>query len=415
MIKISNYRQVHSIDNDEKGIAIFGTCLSTDTKPLEYAGGSILLETDHEGGFWVWMFDEASMKWILQSSWGEGSSSSCECPSVEEIIAQTLARLPIASRTKLGIIQINDTGFNIEDGLLSLNYDELQKHFNTEITDDVLNQIIEQLKQYIDDTVKENIENYVDEVINNMMGDIINQILANLPVATETQKGIMQIGTGLKGDGNGLVSLDETYTNTLINNGITDYVSNNYETIKAAIAQYTIDNIPKADANTYGLVKIGDNIKVNNGVISVPFATKTSAGVVQVGSNIDVEDATGVISVAAAKPGQGGVVNLGDTFIYNSTTNTYDIPIATATTVGVVKAGQNVTIDADGSLNSTASGSGSGSDYVLPLMTTSVRGGAKLRDGTTEGDVQLDTAEGMYVDLTAIDDKLTELENKANS
>ena len=223
----------------------------------------------------------------------------------------------------------------------------------------------------------------------------------------------MQIGTGLKGDGNGVVSLDETYTNTLINNGITDYVSNNYETIKAAIAQYTIDNIPKADANTYGLVKIGDNITVDNGVISVPFATKTSAGVVQVGDNISVEDSTGVISVAEAKPGQGGIINMGDTFVYNSTTNTYDMPIATATTVGVVKAGKNVTIDADGSLNSTASGSGS--DYVLPLMTTTVRGGAKLRDGTTEGDVQLSSEEGMYVDLTAINDKITELEAKASS
>ena len=276
MIKISNYRQVHNVDNDEKGIVIFGTCLTTDTKPLEYAGGSTLLETDHENGFWVWMFDEASKKWILQTSWGEGSGNTCSCPSVEEIIAQTLARLPIASRTKLGIMQVGDTGFNIEDGVLSLNYNELQKHFNTEITDDVLNQIVEQLKQYIDDTVKENIENYVDEVINNMMGDIINQILANLPVATETQKGIMQISTGLKGDGNGLVSLDETYTNTLINNGITDYVSNNYETIKAAIAQYTIDNIPKADGNTYGLVKIGDNVKVDNGVISVESTTKES-------------------------------------------------------------------------------------------------------------------------------------------
>ena len=51
--------------------------------------------------------------------------------------------------------------------------------------------------------------------------------------------------------------------------------------------------------------------------------------------------------------------------------------------------------------------------YVLPLMTTTVRGGAKLRDGTTEGDVQLDSAEGMYVDLTNIDNKITELEKKA--
>jgi hypothetical protein len=387
MIKITNYRQLHDVDNQEQGIAIIGTCLSTDTKPLEYAGGSMLIETDHKEGFWVWMFDEASMTWILQSKWG-GSIKECECPPVEDIISQTLAKLPIASRTKLGILQINDMGFNINDGLLSLNYDYLNTKFKPELTDEDIQKIIEQLKDYIDNTVKNMIQEYVDEVIQNMMDEIINKILANLPVATETQKGIMQIGTGLKGDGNGLVSLDETYTNTLINNGITNYVSNNYETIKAAIAQYTIDNIPKADANTYGLVKIGDNIKVDNGVISI----------------------------AEAKPGQGGVVNMGDTFVYNSVTNTYDMPIATATTVGVVKAGQNVTIDADGSLNSTASGgSGSGSDYVLPLMTTTVRGGAKLRDGTTEGDVQLSNSEGMYVDLTDINDRITALESATST
>ncbi len=413
MIKITNYRQLHDVDNQEQGIAIIGTCLSTDTKPLEYAGGSMLIETDHKEGFWVWMFDEASMTWILQSKWG-GSIKECECPPVEDIISQTLAKLPIASRTKLGILQINDMGFNIDDGLLSLNYDYLNTKFKPELTDEDIQNIINQLKDYIDNTVKNMIKEYVDEVIQNMMDEIINKILANLPVATETQKGIMQIGTGLKGDGNGLVSLDETYTNTLIDNGITSYVSNNYETIKAAIAQYTIDNIPKADANTYGLVKIGDNIKVDNGVISVPFATKTSAGVVQVGDNISVEDNTGVISVAEAKPGQGGVINMGDTFVYNSVTNTYDMPIATATTVGVVKAGTNVTIDADGSLNCTASGgSGSGSDYVLPLMTTTVRGGAKLRDGTTEGDVQLSSSEGMYVDLTTINDRISSLEEQA--
>jgi hypothetical protein len=387
MIKITNYRQLHDVDNQEQGIAIIGTCLSTDTKPLEYAGGSMLIETDHKEGFWVWMFDEASMEWILQSKWG-GSIKECECPPVEDIISQALAKLPIASRTKLGILQINDMGFNIDDGLLSLNYDYLNTKFKPELTDEDIQKIIEQLKDYIDNTVKNMIQEYVDEVIQNMMDEIINKILANLPVATETQKGIMQIGTGLKGDGNGLVSLDETYTNTLINNGITDYVSNNYETIKAAIAQYTIDNIPKADANTYGLVKIGDNINVDNGVISV----------------------------AAAKPGQGGVINMGDTFVYNSVTNTYDMPIATATTVGVVKAGQNVTIDADGSLNSTASGSSSGgSDYVLPLMTTTVRGGAKLRDGTTEGDVQLSNSEGMYVDLTDINDRITALESATST
>ena len=379
MIKIINYRQVHDVDNQEIGILIYGTCLSTDEKPLEYAGGSILIETDHNEGFWVWMFDEASKKWILQSSWG-GSIKECNCPPVVEIIAQTLAALPIATREQLGILQIGDYGFNIKDGILSLNYDLLDKKYKHDITDDDKQEIIQELKQYVDNTVQNNIENYVNKVIENIIDEdeIVNKVLAQLPIASKTQKGIMQIGTGLSDGGDGLVNLDDTYTNKLINNGINTYVSNNFDTFKQNIAKYTIDSIPKATDSTYGLVKIGDNITVNEGVISIPDASDTQKGVVQIGDNITVNN--GTISV----------------------------PVAGNTKLGVVKAGKNITIDTDGTLNNTY-------EYTLPLMTTTLRGGAKLRDGTTEGDVQLSSTEGMYVDLTAINDKITELEAKASS
>lgn len=51
--------------------------------------------------------------------------------------------------------------------------------------------------------------------------------------------------------------------------------------------------------------------------------------------------------------------------------------------------------------------------YVLPLMTQEIRGGAKLRDGTTLGDVELDVEEGMYVDTTSIEEKIARLEEEA--
>lgn len=51
--------------------------------------------------------------------------------------------------------------------------------------------------------------------------------------------------------------------------------------------------------------------------------------------------------------------------------------------------------------------------YVLPLMTTKVRGGAKLREGNTLGNVELNSKEGMYVDVTSLDEQITDLENKA--
>ena len=51
--------------------------------------------------------------------------------------------------------------------------------------------------------------------------------------------------------------------------------------------------------------------------------------------------------------------------------------------------------------------------YVLPLMTTAVRGGAKLRKGDSLGNVELTSGGGMYVDVTSLDDQITELETKA--
>ena len=43
-----------------------------------------------------------------------------------------------------------------------------------------------------------------------------------------------------------------------------------------------------------GLVQIGDNINVNNGVISVPVATKDTLGVIKVGKSLSVDDAGSV-------------------------------------------------------------------------------------------------------------------------
>ena len=233
MIKINSSRQLHDIDNKEQGIAIFGTCLSTDTKPTEYAGGSILLETDHKDGFWVYMFDEETKTWIIQNPYG-GSIKECECPPVSDIISQTLARLPIASRTELGMIQIVDAGVIINDGVFSLDYDEITK-----------------------------------------------QVYERLPDATKEARGLMQIGTGLEDGEGALVNLDETYVHNMINNDITNFVKDNYETIRNKIAQYTLTILPVASTTEAGIVKIGDNIKVENGIISVPEATTDTLGVVK--------------------------------------------------------------------------------------------------------------------------------------
>lgn len=484
MIKIENYRQLHDVDNKERGILIVGSCLSTDEKPLEYAGGSILIETDHDGGFWVWMFDEASMTWILQTSFFDSSSIKCDCPTIQEITSAVLAKLPITSRTKLGIVQIGDELFTIQNGLLGLDLELLKEKLNLSISDEVLEKIKQELqewvKEYIDTVIGDKIEQVVQEYLDNHMDYILNYVLNNIPIASKTQKGIVQIGDGidvidglisvntaetLKAGKNvtiengvisvadassteagviklgeslqkdektgavevvfpvaststmgimkvgtglsvdeGIVSLDEDYTNNLIDT----YKQANYDDWKTDITNYTLENLPIAGETVAGIVKIGDNITVNEaGVISVPIATGDTLGVIK-GSNSVVIDANGVASVPLATNSSAGIVVVGDNLSLDETTGTISIEKASKTVYGVAKVGDNINVT-DGVISRTIDGGGG--TYTLPLMTQTVRGGAKLRDGTTLGDVELDTSEGMYVDVTELDDRITALEN----
>lgn len=483
MIKIVNYRQLHDVDNKEKGICIIGYCLSTDEKPLEYAGGSILIETDHDGGFWVWMFDEASMTWILQTTWFDSSSIKCECPTIAEITSAVLAKLPITSRTKLGIVQIGDELFTIKNGVLGLDLELLKDKLNLEISDEVLEKLKQEIqewtKEYIETVIGDKIEQIVAEYLDNHMDYILQYVLNNIPIASKTQKGIVQIGdgievidglisvataetlkagknvtikdnvisvadassteagviklgkslqkdnttgavevvfpiasttemgimkvgTGLSVDA-GTVSLDEDYTNNLIDT----YKQNNYNDWKTDISNYTLDNLPIAGENVMGIVKIGDNITVNNGTISVPIATGDTLGVIKGSDSVNI-DANGVATVPLATNSSAGIVIVGDNLTLDADTGTISIEKASKTVYGVAKVGDNINVT-DGVISRTIDGGGS--SYTLPLMTQTVRGGAKLRDGTTLGDVELDTAEGMYVDVTSLDDRITALEN----
>jgi hypothetical protein len=67
MVKVLERKQVFDTDNNEKGIHIVGYCTSADTKPIEYANGSILLETDHEDGVKCYIFNDETKEWVAQN------------------------------------------------------------------------------------------------------------------------------------------------------------------------------------------------------------------------------------------------------------------------------------------------------------------------------------------------------------
>ena len=66
--------------------------------------------------------------------------------------------------------------------------------------------------------------------------------------------------------------------------------------------------------------------------------------------------------------------------------NAIELPIASANTLGTVKVGANLSIDADGTLNADASGSGTGNTYIdsLPIGTVVAYDGEEIPEGYEE-------------------------------
>jgi len=88
-----------------------------------------------------------------------------------------------------------------------------------------------------------------------------------------------------------------------------------------------------ATAEAKGVVKVGSNISVADGVISVPEATEAVKGVVEVGLNISVAD--GVISIPDASTLVKGTTKIGTNL--SVADGVVSVPDATETVKGVVE------------------------------------------------------------------------------
>lgn len=140
-------------------------------------------------------------------------------------------------------------------------------------------------------------------------------------------------------------------------------------------------SVPVATSSTLGLVKNGKTLKNSNGTldvnisddlsiaddgtITIPRATKYTAGIVQVGENIGVDN--GIVSVAVATKSSLGVVSVGDNI------DVKDGKI-TVTATNIADALGYVPAD-------SASSGGGGSEYILPIATATRLGGIKVGEG----------------------------------
>ena len=137
----------------------------------------------------------------------------------------------------------------------------------------------------------------------------------------------------------------------------------NTEYVRNAIEQYSVTPTSYATVDTYGIVRIGTGINVNNGNISLSIASNSSLGGVKIGNNLYIES--------------DGKLNV-------------TIPIASNSSLGGVKIGNNLYIESDGKLNVT-----------IPKASSSVYGGIKVNtksDDSYNVEVKMDSETGfLYV------------------
>ena len=125
----------------------------------------------------------------------------------------------------------------------------------------------------------------------------------------------------------------------------------------------SLQQLVDASKTTKGLVKIGDNIDVSDGLISVPVGTTSVLGVLKTGTNITNVD--GLIDVPVATTSLLGVVVTGDNI--QNDDGRISVPIASSTVPGVIKLGENIVVDPTGTIS-------------VPVATTDTFGLVKLSD-----------------------------------
>lgn len=290
--------------------------------------------------------------------------------------------------------------------------------------------------------------------VKELKGDVTGSILTNkvvkiqgVPVSSDTPTSgqVLKIDSG-------------TWTpSTLLGSDISDpknltanaplHVNNG----TGAVLKDVVLRVDTADTNTLGVVKIGEGINVNNGVISVP----PTPGETTTYLNFD-SSTTNLTYLSEDTSTSSLTLNLGDvirgnqnnTFVTGSTpinidsstvgrNTTYNVSVdtATATTLGIVKPGIGLTIDS-GSLNVDTTAQGIGKNIntdglilvndsttlqnsVLANTSLKIKAGNEGQVLTTEGTTAVWKAPTTDVETkiqnTVVGHKIADYTNELNS
>ena len=155
----------------------------------------------------------------------------------------------------------------------------------------------------------------------------------SVPKASSDQLGLVKIGRNIKQNQDGTIYVDDIKWDdaTETTKGVVQ-VGDNIDVTEGVIS------VPVASSSQKGVVQVGNNIQTSNGVISVATGSKSQKGALQVGNNIDVTD--GVISVGSATKSQKGVVQVGNNIEVNN--GTISVNVGSKTQKGVLGIGSNL-------------------------------------------------------------------------
>lgn len=250
----------------------------------------------------------------------------------------------------------------------------------------------------------------------------INNGVIDVATGTKTNKGVLQVGQHLSVSGgvvdvpvaddlgtygvvapslNGAVTINQgeidvknatttTKGAVTLANSVTSGDTSHVPTADAVYNAITGASVADATTSSKGVVQIGSNIDVSNGVISVPTANgSTSYGVVRLGSNSNLSMGNdGIIDVFTGTKNNKGVLQVGTNLSVAS--GVVDVPDADTTTKGVVQVGDNLIVSSGRVSVPLAGGSSSVAGVVAidstntPLYTDHLDGEIlKIREATT--------------------------------
>ena len=160
-------------------------------------------------------------------------------------------------------------------------------------------------------------------------------------VATTSALGLVKIGNNISVSNDGTISVPNASTTTFGAVKIGNNIS----------ANSGIISVPTASTTTLGVVKIGANINVSGGTISVPNASSTSDGIVPKSGGGTTKylraDMTWQVppnnTYSAATTSALGLVKIGANITVNS--GTISVPTASTSALGVVKIGSNISVN----------------------------------------------------------------------